>query len=249
MVKRRFVLRFYLSLNLKGQFMKKLIAFALVLSLLGVTVQAQKKGTPKTKKEKVSYSLGVNIGKNMKTQGIDVDQDFLAQGLKDALSNAKTTMSDKDMEATMNAFQQEMMTKMQAKQKVEGGKNKTDGEAFLAANKKKDGVITLPSGLQYKVIKMGSGPKPTASQTVTCNYRGTLIDGKEFDSSSRYGKPAEFPVGGVIKGWIEALQLMPVGSKWELYIPADLAYGENGAGQTIGPNAALIFEIELLSIK
>ena len=229
--------------------MKKLIAFALVLSLLGVTVQAQKKGTPKTKKEKVSYSLGVNIGKNMKTQGIDVDQDFLAQGLKDALSNAKTTMSDKDMEATMNAFQQEMMTKMQAKQKVEGGKNKTDGEAFLAANKKKDGVITLPSGLQYKVIKMGSGPKPTASQTVTCNYRGTLIDGKEFDSSSRYGKPAEFPVGGVIKGWIEALQLMPVGSKWELYIPADLAYGENGAGQTIGPNAALIFEIELLSIK
>jgi len=229
--------------------MKKLIAFALVLSLLGVTVQAQKKGTPKTKKEKVSYSLGVNIGKNMKTQVIDVDQDFLAQGLKDALSNAKTTMSDKDMEATMNAFQQEMMTKMQAKQKVEGGKNKTDGEAFLAANKKKDGVITLPSGLQYKVIKMGSGPKPTASQTVTCNYRGTLIDGKEFDSSTRYGKPAEFPVGGVIKGWIEALQLMPVGAKWELYVPSDLAYGENGAGQTIGPNATLIFEIELLSIK
>ena len=127
--------------------MKKLIAFTLVLSLLGVTVQAQKKGTPKTQKEKVSYSLGVNIGKNMKTQGIDADQDFLAQGLKDGLSNAKTAMSDKDMETTMGAFQQEMMTKMQAKQKVEGGKNKTDGEAFLAANKKKDGVITLPSGL------------------------------------------------------------------------------------------------------
>jgi FKBP-type peptidyl-prolyl cis-trans isomerase FklB len=229
--------------------MKKLIAFALVLSLLGVTVQAQKKGTPKTQKEKVSYSLGINIGKQMKMQGIDADQDFLAQGLKDALSNAKTAMSDKDMETTMSAFQQEMMTKMQAKQKVEGGKNKTEGEAFLAANKKKDGVITLPSGLQYKIIKMGNGPKPTASQTVTCNYRGTLIDGKEFDSSTRYGKPAEFPVGGVIKGWIEALQLMPVGSKWELYIPSDLAYGENGAGQTIGPNAALIFEIELLSIK
>jgi len=229
--------------------MKKLIAFTLVLSLLGVTVQAQKKGTPKTQKEKVSYSLGVNIGKNMKTQGIDADQDFLAQGLKDGLSNAKTAMSDKDMETTMGAFQQEMMTKMQAKQKVEGGKNKTDGEAFLVANKKKDGVITLPSGLQYKVIKMGNGPKPTASQTVTCNYRGTLIDGKEFDSSTRYGKPAEFPVGGVIKGWIEALQLMPVGAKWELYVPSDLAYGENGAGQTIGPNATLIFEIELLSIK
>jgi FKBP-type peptidyl-prolyl cis-trans isomerase FklB len=229
--------------------MKKLIACALMLSLLGVTVLAQKKGTPKTQKEKVSYSLGVNIGKNMKMQGIDADQEFLAQGLKDALSNAKTAMSDKDMETTMNTFQQEMMAKMQAKQKVDGEKNKKDGEAFLAANKKKDGVITLPSGLQYKVIKMGNGPKPTASQTVTCNYRGTLIDGKEFDSSNRYGKPAEFPVGGVIKGWIEALQLMPVGSKWELYIPSDLAYGENGAGQMIGPNAALVFEIELLSIK
>ena len=229
--------------------MKKLLAVALMLSLLGVTVVAQKKGTPKTEKEKISYSLGVNIGKNMKTQGIDVDQEFLAQGLKDALSNAKPAMSDKDIESTMNAFQQAMMAKMQTKQKVDGEKNKKEGDAFLAANKKKDGVVTLPSGLQYKVIKMGDGPKPTSLQTVTCNYRGTLVDGKEFDSSSRYGKPAEFPVGGVIKGWTEALQLMPVGSKWELYIPSNLAYGETGAGQTIGPNATLIFEIELLSIK
>ena len=229
--------------------MKKMIVFALMLSLIVVNGLAQKKGTPKTQKEKISYSLGVNIGKNMKMQGLEVDQDFVAQGLKDAFGKAGTAMSDSEMEATMNKFQQQMMAKMQAKQKIDGEKNKKDGEAFLAANKKKDGVVTLPSGLQYKVIKMGDGPKPTSQQTVKCNYRGTLIDGKEFDSSYKRGEPAEFPVGGVIKGWTEALQLMPVGSKWELYIPSNLAYGENGAGQMIGPDAALIFEIELISVK
>ena len=229
--------------------MKKMIVFALMLSLIAVSGLAQKKGTPKTQKEKISYSLGVNIGKNMKMQGLEVDQDIVAQGLKDAFGKAGTAMSDSDMEATMNKFQQQMMAKMQAKQKVDGEKNKKDGEAFLAANKKKDGVVTLPSGLQYKVIKMGDGPKPTAQQTVKCNYRGTLINGNEFDSSYKRGEPAEFPVGGVIKGWTEALQLMPVGSKWELFIPSNLAYGENGAGQMIGPDAALIFEIELISVK
>jgi FKBP-type peptidyl-prolyl cis-trans isomerase len=225
--------------------MKKLIAVALLLSLFGVAVLAQKKGTPKTQKEKVSYSLGMNIGKNMKMQGIDVDQEYLVQGMRDALSNAKAAMSEKDMETAMKAFQQEMQTK----QIYADDKNKKDGEAFLAANKKKDGVITLASGLQYKVIKMGTGPKPTSLQIVTCNYRGTFIDGKEFDSSMRYGRPAEFPVNGVIKGWTEALQLMPVGSKWELYIPSDLAYGEKGSQPTIRPNSTLIFEIELLSIS
>jgi FKBP-type peptidyl-prolyl cis-trans isomerase len=225
--------------------MKKLIAVALLLSLFGVAVLAQKKGTPKTQKEKVSYSLGMNIGKNMKMQGIEVDQEYLVKGMRDALSNAKAAMSEKDMETAMKAFQQEMQTK----QIYADDKNKKDGEAFLAANKKKDGVITLASGLQYKVIKMGTGPKPTSLQIVTCNYRGTFIDGKEFDSSTRYGRPAEFPVNGVIKGWTEALQLMPVGSKWELYIPSDLAYGEKGSQPTIRPNSTLIFEIELLSIS
>ena len=225
--------------------MKKLIAVALLLSLFGVAVLAQKKGTPKTQKEKVSYSLGMNIGKNMKMQGIEVDQEYLVKGMRDALSNAKAAMSEKDMETAMKAFQQEMQTK----QIYADDKNKKDGEAFLAANKKKDGVITLASGLQYKVIKMGTGPKPTSLQIVTCNYRGTFIDGKEFDSSMRYGRPAEFPVNGVIKGWTEALQLMPVGSKWELYIPSDLAYGEKGSQPTIRPNSTLIFEIELLSIS
>jgi FKBP-type peptidyl-prolyl cis-trans isomerases 1 len=229
--------------------MKKLIAVALVLSIFSSMVIAQKKGTPKTKKEKISYSIGVNIGKNMKTQGIDLDQGLLTQGIKDGLNSSKTAMSDKDMEATMTAFQQEMMGKMQAKQKVDGEKNAKEGEAFLAANKKKEGVVTLPSGLQYKILKSGDGPKPTKEQTVKCHYRGTLIDGTEFDSSYKRGEPTEFPVGQVIKGWTEALQLMPVGSKWQLFIPSDLAYGPNGAGQMIGPNATLIFDIELISIK
>jgi FKBP-type peptidyl-prolyl cis-trans isomerase FklB len=229
--------------------MKKFIVVALMLSLGGGTILAQTKAAPKTKKEKVSYSIGVNIGKNMKMQGLDIDQGFLTQGIKDGLNNSKIAMSDKDMEETMKSFQQEMSTKMQAKQKIEGDKNKKEGEAFLEANKKKDGVITLPSGLQYKILKEGNGAKPTATQTVKCNYRGTLIDGKEFDSSYKRGEPTEFPVGQVIKGWTEALQLMPVGSKWQLFIPSNLAYGENGGGQMIGPNATLIFDIELISIK
>ncbi|MGH9569716.1 MAG: FKBP-type peptidyl-prolyl cis-trans isomerase, partial [Candidatus Angelobacter sp.] len=127
--------------------------------------------------------------------------------------------------------------------------NKKEGEAFLAANKTKEGVITTPSGLQYKVLKQGTGPKPTTTDKVVCNYKGTLINGKEFDSSYKRGEPATFPVNGVIKGWTEALQLMPVGSKYQLFIPADLAYGERGAGADIGPDATLIFEVELLSIE
>ncbi|MGA3285803.1 MAG: FKBP-type peptidyl-prolyl cis-trans isomerase [Bacteroidota bacterium] len=225
--------------------MKKLIVVALVLSIFSSMVIGQKKGTPKTKKEKISYSIGVNIGRNIKTQGMDLDQGLLTQGIKDGLNSSKTAMSDKDMEAAMTSFQQEMMGKMQAKAE----KNKKEGEAFLAANKKKEGVITLSSGLQYKILKSGNGPRPTKDQTVKCHYSGTLIDGTEFDSSYKRGEPTEFPVGQVIKGWTEALQLMPVGSKWQLFIPSDLAYGPNGAGQMIGPNATLIFDIELISIK
>ena len=229
--------------------MKKTMAFVLMLTMAVGFGLAQKKGAPNSEKEKISYSFGVNIAKNIKMQGIEVDPDFFVQGLKDALLNAKTAMTEKDMESTLMAYQQQMTTKMQEKQKVEGDKNKKEGEAFLAANKKKEGVKTLASGLQYKVIKMGNGPKPASTDTVKCNYRGTLIDGKEFDSSYKRGEPAEFPLNHVIKGWTEALQLMPVGSKWELYVPSNLAYGENGAGQMIGPNATLIFEVELLSKK
>lgn len=229
--------------------MKKLIVIVVILSLFEGVVMAQKKVTPKTKKEKVSYSIGVNVGKNMKMQELDLDQKLLLQGIKDGLNDSKIVMSEKEIEETLNAFQQEMMSKVQAKQKIDRDKNKKEGDAFLAANKQKEGVVTLPSGLQYRILTNGTGPKPTAGDTVQCHYRGTLINGTEFDSSIKRGKPAEFPLGKVIKGWTEALQLMPVGSKWQLFIPSELAYGEHGAGQIIGPNATLIFEVELLSIK
>jgi FKBP-type peptidyl-prolyl cis-trans isomerase FklB len=229
--------------------MKKFIAIALVLSLFGGTAMTQKKSAPKTQKEKVSYSIGINLGKNMKSQGLDLDEALLIQGLKDALGGSKAALTDAEMDATMNSFQQEMSAKMQAKQKVDGEKNLKEGEAFLAANKKKEGVVTLASGLQYKIIKAGNGTRPTEAQTVQVHYRGTLIDGTEFDSSYKRGQPAEFPCGQVIKGWVEALQLMSVGAKWQLFIPANLAYGPNGAGQLIGPNATLLFEVELLAIK
>lgn len=173
----------------------------------------------------------------------------MARAFKDAISGSKTLLTDEEAQATITDMQKEVQGKMQAKMKEEGDANKKTGEDFLAANKTKDGVITLPSGLQYKILTTGSGPKPAASDTVECNYRGTLINGTEFDSSYKRGQPASFPVSGVIKGWTEALQLMPVGSKWQLFIPPDLAYGERGAGGDIGPDETLIFEVELLSIK
>jgi FKBP-type peptidyl-prolyl cis-trans isomerase FklB len=185
----------------------------------------------------------------MHRQEVPVDPAILARGLRDALAGGKTLLTDQEAQSAIMEVQKDMQGKQEAKKKEEGAANKKEGDAFLAANKGKDGVVTLPSGLQYKVLKQGDGPKPTASDTVECNYRGTLISGKEFDSSYKRGQPASFPVGGVIKGWTEALQLMPVGSKWQLFVPADLAYGERGAGADIGPDATLIFEVELLSIQ
>ena len=168
--------------------------------------------------------------------------------LADALAG-KTALTDAELRETLNTFRKEMMTKMEAKQKTDGEKNVKDGEAFLAANAKKEGVKTLPSGLQYKVIKSGAGKSPKATDTVKVHYHGTLIDGTVFDSSVERKEPATFPVNGVIPGWIEGLQLMKEGDKWQLFIPAKLAYGERGAGQDIGPNSALIFEVELLEVK
>ena len=158
-------------------------------------------------------------------------------------------MTEAEAQAVLTQLQADMRKKQEEKTQQAGEANQKEGEAFLAANKAKPGVVTLPSGLQYKILKEGTGPKPTATDSVVCNYQGTLINGTEFDSSYKRGEPATFPVNGVIKGWTEALQLMPVGSKWQLFIPPDLAYGARGAGADIGPNATLIFEVELLSIK
>lgn len=204
----------------------------------------------KTEKDKVSYAIGMNIGANFKRQGIDVDPALFMQGLKDSSSGGKTLLTEQEERAVLTQFQGELRAKMEEKAKEAAETNKKEGDAFLAANKLKQGVVTLPSGLQYKILKEGTGPKPTAGDTVECNYRGTLINGTEFDSSYKRGQPAKFPVTGVIKGWTEALQLMPVGSKWQLFIPPDLAYGERGTpGGEIGPNSTLIFEVELLNIE
>jgi FKBP-type peptidyl-prolyl cis-trans isomerase len=206
--------------------------------------------TLKTQKEKASYAIGMNIGKNLKRDSVEVDPAVLYRALKDALAGNKLLLTDDEAKAALTVLQTEVRAKEEAKLKAAALENKKTGEAFLAANKTKEGVVTLPSGLQYKVIKEGTGPKPAAEDTVLCHYRGTLVDNTEFDSSYKRGEPLKIPVGGVIKGWTEAIQLMPVGSKWQLYIPSDLAYGERGApGSPIGPNSALIFDVELISIE
>ncbi len=204
-----------------------------------------------TRKQKFSYALGMNIGtgysQGLKKQSVEVDWNLVIQGLKDSVSGTKTRLTEDEAKAVLTEVQNEVRKDQQEKMEQAAAKNKTEGEAFLAANKGKPGVVTLPSGLQYKILTAGTGPKPTASDSVVCNYRGTLINGTEFDSSYKRGQPATFGVGQVIKGWTEALQLMPVGSKWQLFIPSNLAYGERGPGE-IGPNATLIFDVELLSI-
>ena len=229
--------------------MKQLCIVLLCLVAMTIQLSAQKKPTLTTEKDKVSYIIGTDIAKNLKKQGIDIDPELLFKGLKDAFTDQKLLLSDEEIQQVMSAFQQEMMAKQSKKAGELAEKNQKEGEAFLAANKKKDSVITLPSGLQYKVIAEGTGKMPTLNDTVTTNYRGTLIDGTEFDNSYKRGEPATFPVSGVIPGWTEALQHMKVGAKWQLFVPSNLGYGERGAGETIGPNATLIFEVELLSIK
>jgi len=203
--------------------------------------------TLKTAREKHSYALGMNIGQSLAKEQLPVDPAIVARGLRDAMSG-KAAMTAGEMKAALQELRGQVDKQMESKAHAAGEPNRKAGAAFLAANKAKEGVKVLPDGLQYKILKEGNGPKPTANDTVTVNYRGTLIDGKEFDSSYKRGQPISFPVGGVIKGWTEALQMMPVGSKWQLFIPADLAYGDEGAGQDIAPGDTLIFEIELLSI-
>jgi FKBP-type peptidyl-prolyl cis-trans isomerase FklB len=189
------------------------------------------------------------VARNFKRLGVDIDMDVLVKGLKDGTANQKLLMTEDDLRSTMTAYLEDLRQKQMAAMKALAEENKKKGDAFLAENKKKEGVVTLPSGLQYKIIKAGAGKKPAETDTVECKYRGTLIDGTEFDSSYRTGRTAIFKVSGVIAGWREALKLMPVGSTWQLFIPPELAYGPMGTGRDIGPNATIIFEVELTAIK
>jgi FKBP-type peptidyl-prolyl cis-trans isomerase FklB len=238
-----------LSLLERTYVMRTVLAVLLALVMVGCQ-SGDKKTALTSQKDSVSYAIGMNIGGNMVRDSLDLDYSALLQGIKDAwVDSSKWLINMGGMQKCMMTFQQDLQAKKTEKQRAAGAKNREEGEKFLAENKKEAGVVTLPSGLQYKVISEGKGPKPTKDQKVVANYVGMLINGQEFDSSQKRGQPAEFPVMGVIPGWTEALQLMNVGSKWKLFIPPNLAYGDQGAGDVIAPGSTLIFEIELLSIK
>ncbi len=218
-----------------------------------VTAGCQSSGTKtalKTQQDSVSYAIGLNIGSNMVKDSLQLDYPALLKGIQDAwLDTSKRMMNFDGVRSCLMAWQQQMQAKQVEKQHAQGEKNRLEGEKFLADNKKEEGVVTLPSGLQYKIITEGKGLSPKANETVVANYAGTLINGQEFDSSVKHGQPAEFPLTNVIAGWTEALQLMKVGSKWKLFIPANLAWGDQGSGEKIPPGSTVIFEVELLAIK
>lgn len=245
-----------LRLPMKSSILK---AVSVALLVAAPALAQSEKAKPATKaaaaptgaelKTKASYALGLNISQGLKGQGVDIDVEEMVKGLRDGFSANAPKMTPEEVQAILTAFSREMQAKQQAGMRAEAEKSQKAGETFLAENAKKEGVKVLPSGLQYKVLKQGAGQKPTSKNVVKTHYRGTLIDGREFDSSYKRGEPAEFPVGGVIAGWTEALQLMPVGSKYQLFIPAKLAYGEQAPpGSIIPPNGTLIFEVELLGI-
>jgi FKBP-type peptidyl-prolyl cis-trans isomerase FklB len=221
-----------------------------LLTAFAATAQDAPAAKPDTKidKDKFSYALGMQFGESFKKQSLDLDPATFGKAFADAYNGGQLTMTEDEMKAVLTAASQEFKKKQMAMAAEKGTAAQKDGEKFLADNKTKEGVVTLPSGLQYKILKAGTGEKPTAADTVTCNYRGTLIDGKEFDASEKHGGPASFGVSQVIAGWTEALQLMPVGSKWQLFVPSNLGYGAQGPPD-IGPNATLIFEVELVSIQ
>jgi FKBP-type peptidyl-prolyl cis-trans isomerase FklB len=230
--------------------MKLLIGAMAVMALLAGAVHAQDNTVLKTERDKLSYSYGMYYGQYLKREKIDLDMNLFMRAVQDVLASKPTLVNDTEMQTVLRNEQQKLRTELMQQRKEAGVKNAKESAAFLAANAKKPGVITLPDGLQYKVLTKGTGPIPKPTDGVTVNYKGTLIDGTEFDSSYKRGQPASFSLAGhLIAGWKEALKLMPVGSKWEVYIPAKLAYADRGAGRQIGPNAALIFQIELLGIK
>ncbi|ARB90806.1 FKBP-type peptidyl-prolyl cis-trans isomerase [Legionella longbeachae] len=230
--------------------MKMKLVTAAIMGLAMSTAMAATDATSlTTDKDKLSYSIGADLGKNFKNQGIDINPDVLAKGMQDGMSGAQLILTEEQMKDVLSKFQKDLMAKRSAEFNKKAEENKAKGDAFLSANKSKPGIVVLPSGLQYKIIDAGTGAKPGKSDTVTVEYTGTLIDGTVFDSTEKAGKPATFQVSQVIPGWTEALQLMPAGSTWEVFVPADLAYGPRSVGGPIGPNETLIFKIHLISVK
>lgn len=222
----------------------------LAVTLVSASLPAQETPVLNSEVDRVNYGIGVGVARNFSNQGLEVNLDLVIRGMRDAHAGAPLLLTEEELARTMNAFQKELRQRQAEAFKAAGEKNLKEGEAFLAANAKKEGVTVLPSGLQYRVLKTGAGKIPTAADSAECHYRGTFIDGREFDNSYKMGKPVTFKIqGGVIPGWSEALKLMPEGSKWEVFLPSRLAYGERGAGSQIGPNMTLIFEIELLAVK
>ncbi|RUR20359.1 FKBP-type peptidyl-prolyl cis-trans isomerase [Legionella sp. km535] len=230
-------------------FMKMKLVTAAVLGLAMSSAMATDATSLPTDKDKLSYSIGADLGKNFKNQGIDVNPEALAKGMQDGMSGAQLILTEQQMKDVLNKFQKDLMAKRTSEFNKKAEENKSKGEAFLTENKSKTGVVVLPSGLQYKIIDAGTGAKPGKTDTVTVEYTGRLIDGTVFDSTEKTGKPATFQVSQVIPGWTEALQLMPAGSTWEIYVPASLAYGPRSVGGPIGPNETLIFKIHLISVK
>lgn len=237
-----------LEKDARMSYRKWILATVLALPATIVAVAQDTAPELKTEKDKFSYALGMNFGENFRKQGLELDPAVFSKAFAEAFTSGKTAMSEDDMKAVLTAAAQEIRKKQAAVQAEKAQQAQAEGEKFLADNKAKEGVVALPSGLQYKILKQGTGEKPTADDTVICNYKGTLINGTEFDASDKHGGPATFPVKGVIPGWTEALQLMPTGSKWQLFVPANLAYGAQGPPD-IGPNATLIFEVELVSVQ
>src|ERR1051326_8525331 len=229
--------------------MKYLGISALCLMMLGCQGSKEEKMALRNQKDSLSYAVGLDITRNLKRQSLDIDLDVLERGVKDLYTGGATALTDSESQSITIVLRRQMMARHAAERKVQAEKNLKDGTAFLAENGKKEGVTTLPSGLQYKVLSMGTGKKPTRDQSVVVNYKGMFIDNSEFDNTYKLGGPSTFPVNGVIKGWTEAFQLMPVGSRWQLFISPDLAYGERGSGRMIPPEATLIYEIELIQIK
>lgn len=215
----------------------------------GCTAEETKEPLLDNPKDRISYTIGVNIGHDFVTQKMDINADVLLLGIKDTMAGKEARLTEEEMMAEIQKFQEAMQAKLAADAQQAAEKNKLAGEAFLSENAKKEGVVVTASGLQYKVLEAGAGTSPGPADVATVHYRGTLIDGTQFDSSYDRGQPATFPVGGVIPGWTEALQLMKPGAKWQIFIPSQLAYGERGAGQAIGPNATLLFDVELVSVE